>query len=390
MQVINFLFLSSRMSALHNLLSNVAVVLFIVWFPLTGQAKTLTDCQWNAPINYDMSVNRVLSPEENVINYNFTVAKTMAQGSVDQEVSCKCSGIAASTSIVELTAVGSPLRAGSSGFGFLTDHLDVHISGYGDNIEGSANTQIPVSIYPTPIDQMKTKYDLKATEANADVCNDATRPDGAATTKRKFRWNTVEVVFKVTKPIFGVEDIPPTVVASYYACLYYTSACLVGETQHVSDVTLSGSITAPLSCTINAGSVIDIDLGEINRPQFINKGQNPRGYTLRDVDISYHCDDQEARSTTDKILLTLSSDQGVVTNSNRLIAKMIGRDDIGVRMYDENNNNVVLDGSVSFPLSLDQDGNGHIKMTAAPVSTTDTPPVAGVFEGNVTVKMDLK
>lgn len=86
----------------------------------------------------------------------------------------------------------------------------------------------------------------------------------------------------------------------------------------------------------------------------------------------------------------MSSDQGVVTDSNRLIAKMIGRDDVGVRMYDENNNNVVLDGSVSFPLNLDQDGNGHIKMTAAPVSTTDTPPAAGAFEGNVTVKMDIK
>ena len=94
--------------------------------------------------------------------------------------------------------------------------------------------------------------------------------------------------------------------------------------------------------------------------------------------------------TSDKITLKLSADQGVTEGSSSLIAKMIGRDDIGVRMFDENSNNVVLDGSVTFPVTLDQDGNGHIKMTAAPVGTKDAPPAAGAYEGNVTVKMEIK
>ncbi len=390
MQVTHLSSLSNQRSALQNGLLNLAIILSLLWYPLAGHAKTLAACQWRAPVRYDMSVDRVLTPDENVIDNALTLSKNLADGAVDQEVSCKCSGIAAGTSITELTAVGSPLSAGSSGYGILTSHLDLHVSGYGDNINGSANTQISIPTYPTPADMLIARYDLTKTEANADVCNDATRPVGAATVKRQFRWNTVGIIIKVTKPIFGIEVIPPTIVAQYYACLYYSSACLVGETQHVSDVWLRGSITAPLSCTINAGSIIDVDLGEVNRPQFISKGQIPRGYRLRDVDITYHCDDPEARTTTDKIQLTLSSDQGVVADSNQLIAKMIGRDDLGIRMYDENNNSIVLDGSVSFPLSLDQDGNGHIKMTAAPVSTADTPPTAGAFEGNVTVKMDIK
>ena len=59
-------------------------------------------------------------------------------------------------------------------------------------------------------------------------------------------------------------------------------------------------------------------------------------------------------------------------------------------MYDENNQNVALDGTYAFPVTMDEQGNGVIKIQAAPVSTTDTTPEPGRFEGNVTVKMDLR
>ena len=59
-------------------------------------------------------------------------------------------------------------------------------------------------------------------------------------------------------------------------------------------------------------------------------------------------------------------------------------------MYDDNDTAVKLDGSFDFPITLDEQGNGVIKMTAAPVSTTERKPVAGKYEGNVTVKMDIK
>ncbi len=359
------------------------LVLVAVLCPLTGHSAKVSSCVWKPAIRYDVTYNHELSAADNKTGLTFIETKTPGDGAENQTVSCKCGGVSDSTGITDLTAVGSPLLAGSAGYGKLTERLDIDITGFGDNLNSSAS-QIAIDEYPTSLSNMQSIYGVTMTEGDGNVCSNITR------TSRQFRWNAIEVKFLLTSPIFGVENIPSQIVAQYYACIYADTLCTLSDMQHVSDVWLRGSITAPLSCTINAGSVIDIDLGEINRPQFINKGQNPRGYTLRDVDISYHCDDPEARSTTDKILLTLSSDQGVVTDSNRLIAKMIGRDDIGVRMYDENNNNVVLDGSVSFPLTLDQDGNGHIKMTAAPVGTTDTPPAAGPFEGNVTVKMDIK
>ncbi len=358
--------------------------------PLASQATALKNC-FAAPVNYNAVYNRELSAAENQISSTFQVNYLSGDGP-SQQANCKCTGgISASTYVYEFTSVGSPLPAGGSGRGYLTSHLDAIVSGYTDAIASNNNlTLIPIYVYPTPPDQMESRLDIKNNEKTASVCSDDTRPSGGSTTKRQFRWNTVSVNFYITRPIFGSETIPPTVVAQYYACLYYSSACTQADMQHVSDVTLSGLITAPLSCTINQGSTIEIDLGEVNTPQFMQKGKIPSGYRLRDVDISYHCDDPDAKGTSDKIKLMLSADQGVVEGSNSLIAKMIGRDDVGVRMFDENDNNVVLDGSVEFPVTLDQDGNGHIKMTAAPVGTKDAPPAAGEYEGNVTVKMEIK
>ena len=118
-------------------------------------------------------------------------------------------------------------------------------------------------------------------------------------------------------------------------------------------------------------------------------GQPPQGYTLKDVDISYHCDDN-AVGNEDRIKLTLTADQGVVEGSDSLIAKMIGRDDIGVRIFNEKSQNVTLDGTFEFEVPMDEQGNGAIKIKAAPVSITSKKPAHGDFEGNVTIKMDIR
>lgn len=372
--------------------SRLYLLFFVLsgWFPAVTQATALKNC-FSTPVNYNATYNHELNAADN--HTGTTLLENYLSGNgIDQEANCKCTGgVGTTTPVYEYTGAASPLSPGSNGRGFLTDRLDLIVSGYTDAILSNTNlTLIPVTTYPTPLDKMESRLDLKNTEKTASVCSDDTRPPGGTTVKRQFRWNTVSLKFVLTRPIFGSEVIPPTVVVQYYACLYYGSACTFADMQHVSDVTLNGLITAPLSCTINSGSTIEIDMGDVTTPQFIHKGQIPAGYRLRDVDIAYHCDDPEAMGTSDKITLKLSADQGVTEGSSSLIAKMIGRDDIGVRMFDENSNNVVLDGSVAFPVTLDQDGNGHIKMTAAPVGTKDAPPAAGVYEGNVTVKMEIK
>ncbi|WP_449544072.1 fimbrial protein [Lelliottia nimipressuralis] len=69
---------------------------------------------------------------------------------------------------------------------------------------------------------------------------------------------------------------------------------------------------------------------------------------------------------------------------------MLNRDDVGVRVFTDDNKDVQLDGSYAFPVTMDEQGNGSVKIKAAPVSTTNATPAPGKFEGNVTVKMDLR
>ena len=80
---------------------------------------------------------------------------------------------------------------------------------------------------------------------------------------------------------------------------------------------------------------------------------------------------------TDRIKLTLTADQGVADSSTPYIAKLLDRDDLGVRVYDENSQNVALDGTYEFPVTMDEQGNGVVKIQAVPVSTTNAPPAPG-------------
>ncbi|MDA8481122.1 fimbrial protein [Citrobacter sp. Awk 4] len=386
----------------HNQLYSVGFTSFIVvallTLPVIAQAATviLTDC-FPPPVDYITTINTEIPTESNQAgqiisnpDYHFVAAGP------SMVANCACpKGMSTTSSgyVYELTAAGSPLPAGTNGYGYLTDHLDIDVIAYSDAInspDGAGITPISIDSYPTPLASMKkVNESIKPTEATSDVCSDATRPSGGSNTKREFKWNVVMITLYVKQAILGEEIIPLTVIAQNYSCLSTGNFCTVTDTQQVSDFKLVGKFSAPLSCTINAGSTIEVELGNIVSSQFATPGEPPASYTLKDVNISYHCDDPAA-SNTGKIKLTLSADQGVVPGSNSLIAKMEGRDDIGVRVFDQHSDNVALDGSFDLPVTMDEQGNGSITMKAAPVSTTSKRPEPGKFEGNVTVKMDLR
>lgn len=378
----------------HIYTAILASILFLMPGVTLASLIILTNC-FDSAADYSASYEHELSSSENKATYSYLASIDTPGSGAEIVANCSCpANVTSSSTVSEYDFAGSPLAAGVSGYGVLTDKLDIQVTGFNDAIDspdGSGLSAISVKVYPTPIGSMLTqKADQKQTEGSADVCSDETRPTDGAMVKRKFKLNMLRFSLYVKQPIIGEETINPTLVVQGYACLYIGSGtCESSDAQLVSNIWLSGNITAPLSCTINAGSTIEVDLGTLNRNQFVTPGATPQNYTLRDVDISYHCDGLTA-DDNDKIKLTLTADQGVVDGSQSYIAKLIGRDDLGVRMFDVNNQNVVLDGSTYFPVSLDEQGNGVIRMKATPVSTTASKPAPGSFEGNMTVKMDLR
>nr|WP_314520918.1 fimbrial protein [uncultured Lelliottia sp.] len=369
-------------------------VLLCLSVPVTTQAATiLRNCF--VPQDYHVAYDGDLNASDNKAGQDVDIPEHLVGESTVMEANCDCpKNMTESTTIYELTLAGSPLPQGTSGYGALTDKLDINVKGYVDasnSPDGSGLEGLNINEYPTPQSSMsKTIEKFKATEGTASVCSESTRPEDSAPVKRQFRWNVIGVIFHVKKPILGKEIIPPTAVVQNYACLYFgTGKCDPGDAQQVSTIWLSGSLSAPLSCTINEGSTIEVDLGNIVSKQFRAKGQPPMNYALKNVDITYHCDDN-AVGNDDRIRMTLSADQGVLDSSDPLIAKMLNRDDVGVRVFTDDNKDVQLDGSYAFPVTMDEQGNGSVKIKAAPVSTTNATPAPGKFEGNVTVKMDLR
>ncbi|AMO82938.1 fimbrial protein [Obesumbacterium proteus] len=365
-------------------------------FPIFTQAATtvLQGC-FSTLADYAININTEIPSAQNRNGNTINISDHIIGEGPSITANCACPrNLYSNTIIYESTAAGSPLPPGRTGYGYLTEHLDIDITGYTNSInssDGSGLQPISISTYPTPFSSMAKVNDslLKPTEGTDDVCSDATRPTGGSTTKRGFKWNVIGLSIYVKAAILGEEIIPSTIVAQNYSCLAMGNYCSLSDTNQVSNIRIAGKITAPLTCTINAGSTIEVELGDIVTSQFVAQGQPPASYTLKNVDISYHCDDPAA-ANAGKIKFSLSADQGVVPDSNNLIASMLNRNDVGVRMYDKSGNDIVLDGSLDLPVTLDTQGNGKISMDAAPVSTTSNRPQPGKFEGNVTVKMELR
>ncbi|ABP61120.1 fimbrial protein [Enterobacter sp. 638] len=371
----------------------IGALLCLVFSASASAATTLLNC-FGAPQEYNISYDRDLNASENITHHEINVDHLVGDG-MEMEANCSCpKNISGTTPVLELTLAGSPLSPGVSGYGYLTDKVDIDVRGYTDAVnspDGGGLFGLNINQYPTsPSSMPNTIEDIKTKEGTASVCSTSTRPSDSTSVKRKFKLNVIGAKFYIKKPIIGKEAIPTTLVVQNYTCLYFGSgSCDITGAQQVSNIWLSGSLSAPLSCTINEGSTIEVDFGNIVSKQFNGKSRPPQGYALKNVDISYHCDDN-AIGNNDRIKLTLTADQGVVDSSDPLVAKMLDKDDVGVRIYDENNQNVALDGTFEFPVPMDDQGNGVVRIKAAPVSTTGKTPEPGQFEGNVTVKMDLR
>jgi len=363
---------------------------------LTTQAATIFPNCFQSIADYQEDFTYEVASTNNYIGHTMLFSHIIATGQ-PITASCDCpSTLKSTTKIYTATHAGSPLAAGHApSYGFLTNSVDIDVTGYTDAINsptGGGLFALNINSYPSmDVSQMNSDSGgISSQEQTATVCNDQTRPT-STTTKRQFKWNVINANLYLTHSILGEEIIPPTLVVQNYACVSDSTItrCPAGAAQQVSNIWFGGKISAPLSCIINAGSTIEVQLGSVAKPAFATQGQPPQGFTLKDVDISYHCDNPAA-SNEGKIKMTLTADQGVSDSGTALIARMIGRDDVGVRMYDTHGNDVVLDGSIDLPITLDGQGNGTVKMQAAPVSTTSTPPQPGKYEGNITVKMDIR
>lgn len=196
--------------------------------------------------------------------------------------------------------------------------------------------------------------------------------------------NKGSVRIYITHPLVGEVVIPQTTIVNLYIS---KSASSSGDNippgvPPVSRVTISGTITVPQSCSINAGQIIEVKLPDILGKDIRNLGDSP----------------QEAHVTT-HVNLTCSN----VANGTNLSLSLAGANDphnsdylqtdnenIGIRISDKNDNTIVPNGSAELPVDDYQDGSGSSTFTAAPVNTTGKIPHTGQYQATATLEVQIR
>jgi type 1 fimbria pilin len=207
---------------------------------------------------------------------------------------------------------------------------------------------------------------------------------GSATMRSLTAGYSGRVHIYVTSPLAGQIMIPDTVIANLY--LSKSSADpgnnIPGPVQPTTQVRISGTITVPQSCSINAGQIIDVKLPDILGKDIRHLGDSP----------------QDAHVTT-KVNLTCSN----VANGTNLSLSLTGANDpnnndylqtdnqdIGIRISDKNGNTIAPNGSAELPIDNYQDGNGSSEFTAAPVNTTGNIPHTGQYQATATLSVQIR
>lgn len=185
----------------------------------------------------------------------------------------------------------------------------------------------------------------------------------------------------VTHPLVGQVIIPPTTIMNLYLSKANTAvgSNVPPAVPPVAHVTLSGTITVPQSCTINAGEAIEVNFDPIMAKDIKHVGDSP---TRKTTTVNFTCSNV-ANGTNLSMSLSGENDPH---NTDYLKTT---NDNIGIRISDKHDNTIVPNGSAELPVDNYADGKGSTEFTAAPVNTTGYIS-AGEFQATATLEMQIR
>ena len=195
--------------------------------------------------------------------------------------------------------------------------------------------------------------------------------------------NRGNVRIYITHPLVGQIVIPETTIVN----LYLSKASGSGgdnvppAVPPVAHVTMSGTITVPQSCSINAGQIIDVRLPEIQGKDIRNLGDSPQASHVT-TQVNFTCSNV-ADGTN--LSMSLSGD----TDAHNPEYLKTTNEDIGIRISDKNNTTIVPGGDARLPIENYADSKGSTEFTAAPVNTTGHIPHTGEYQATATLEIQI-
>ena len=152
-------------------------------------------------------------------------------------------------------------------------------------------------------------------------------------------------------------------------------------------VFLSGSVTVPQNCTINAGAVIRVDLGSMYNTDFTTAGQKPASVTPKAVHVPISCNyGASIANLTMRVEGTPSQEISSALQTDNKDVGVIVADSKGTPLRPG-------DFSSNIPLSLDAvDSDNYtsdVMLQVWPISTTGLSPAEGTFTALATLRIDF-
>ncbi|MFO6296910.1 fimbrial protein [Rahnella selenatireducens] len=351
----------------ENWLSNNFIIgmllLFFTYSPLSlakgpGNCQNINGVPTDFHFNYDTTLT---DPLQNQAGLVFPSAYTWLVSGNYQAICDWTDETTGATYYFSADSGGN--RQGHSGSGGVWYYLDANLD-YAARIDVyDANTG-GFKLYSVPF---------------TDIENHVTHNNTPSTIIDLATGGTGQVSLYFSRPFVGKHIIKQTTIAR----LYMRPDRSTFNGSPIATVSMSGTVTVPQSCEINAGQVINVDFGNLYPNSFHTKGAKPVGFLDRKVDFTLQCS-----NISNGVLVSLEfNGTGIASDSTAL---KTSNADIAVRITDSAGNTIGVNRGetpVSFDY-LNQRGTSSIKLY--PFNTTGNNPQEGTFSGQVTVGVDIQ
>ncbi|EJR2985093.1 fimbrial protein [Salmonella enterica] len=214
-------------------------------------------------------------------------------------------------------------------------------------------------------------------DASAGGCGDAEMKSMTAGNK-----GTVRIY--ITHPLVGEISIPQTTIMNLYLSKTPGSSGdnIPPSIPPIAHVTMSGTITVPQSCSINAGQVIEVRLPDIEGKDIRHLGDSPQNSHVT-TQVNFTCS-----NVADGTNLSMSLN-GETDPHNPEYLKT-DNENLGIRISDKYDKTIVPGGSAELPIEDYADGRGSTEFTAAPVNTTGHVPHTGEYQATATLEIQIR
>lgn len=190
------------------------------------------------------------------------------------------------------------------------------------------------------------------------------------------------ISFEVIKPFVGGTYIINVKVGSLYWTIGNGTQSSYGSIPG-NNYVVSGTITVPQNCVINAGTVISVDFGSLYSGDFKVAGQKPDDSPIKTFNVPVKCTNIAAPAN-----LTLRLQATADSHYSQAISS--DNPDVGVVVTNSEGTIITPNDTTSVvPFQTDTSGNANITLKAYPVSTTGNTPKEGLFTALAYLRVDF-